>query len=270
MGTYDNQPDWNTIAEKFDIWIPHIAPVGDALLKALEARPGHTVLDVACGTGEPALTLARRMGRRLAITCTDASDAMVEVARSKAAREGIHSVDFRRMPAEHLQFDDHCFDRVMCRFGVMLFADALQGLKEMRRVLKPQGRFALTVWSTPESMTTLQWAYRVLRDRVPEAHHPPLAKATSLGGDGVLDTHLRGAGFRNFTIEEHSLDYSFVSFQEYWDAVEASDIMKQQFDALPPGERDAVRDEVALLARDFHTTAGLVIPHRYLLAWGFP
>lgn len=270
MGAYDNQPDWNTIAEKFDVWIPHVAPVGDALLKALEIHPGNTVLDVACGTGEPALTLARRMGRRVTITCTDASEAMVDAARNKAKREGIHGVEFCCMPAEKLEFADQSFDRVMCRFGVMLFTDALQGLKEMHRVLHPTGRFAIAVWSTPDTMTTLQWAYRVLRNRLPEEHHPPLAKVTSLSGDGVLEEHLRRAGFRNFTIAEHSFDYSFGSFQEYWDTVEASDIMKQQFDALPPGQRDAVRDEVALLARDFHTAGGLVIPHRYLLAWGSP
>lgn len=270
MGGYNNQPDWNTIAEKFDVWLPQLAPVGDALLNALDVQPGNTVLDVACGTGEPALALARRMGRRATITCIDASEAMVDVARNKAKREGVRGIDFCCMPAEKLEFPDQRFDRVMCRFGVMLFADPLQGLEEMRRVLRPGGRFAIAVWSTPGTMTTLQWAYRVLRDRLPEEHQPPLAKVTSLGGEGVLEEHLHRAGFRNFTVVEHSFNYSFGSFQEYWDTVEASDIMKQQFDALPGKQRDAVRDEVALLAREFQTPAGLVIPHRYLLAWGTP
>jgi len=270
MGAQDNQPDWNRIAEKFDMWVPHIAPVGEALLEVLEARPGNKVLDVACGTGEPALTLARRLGMHVHITCTDAAEGMVNAARSKAKREGFHDIDFRCMPAEQLAFPDRSFDRVLCRFGVMLFADPLQGLKEMRRVLKPDGRFALAVWSTPQTMTTLKWAHQVFKDRLPEEHHPPIAKITSLGGDGVLAEHLRRAGYGEFTIEERRFNYTFGSFQEYWDTVEASDIMKQQFDALPSAQRDAVRDEVAQLAREFHTPHGLVVPHHYLLAWGSP
>ncbi len=55
-----NQPDWDNLAEKFDLWLPHIAPVGEALLASLVVNPGDKILDVASGTGEPALTLARR------------------------------------------------------------------------------------------------------------------------------------------------------------------------------------------------------------------
>ena len=54
MNTADNQPDWHRIAEKFDVWLPHLAPVGEAVLEALQARPGERILDLASGTGEPA------------------------------------------------------------------------------------------------------------------------------------------------------------------------------------------------------------------------
>ena len=63
-----NQPDWGAIAEKFDLWLPHIAPVGESLLQALGARPGERILDPGSGTGEPALTLARRPGGQVDIT----------------------------------------------------------------------------------------------------------------------------------------------------------------------------------------------------------
>ena len=54
------QIDWHSLAEKFDLWLPHIETVGDALLQKLGAQEGETILDVASGTGEPALTLARQ------------------------------------------------------------------------------------------------------------------------------------------------------------------------------------------------------------------
>lgn len=267
MSGKNNQPDWDKIAEKFDIFLPQLAPVGEALLKVLGVRPGDQVLDIASGTGEPALTLARRQPHAK-ITGVDAAAGMVRVAQKKVTAERLQNIVFTTMPAERLTFADHEFDKVLCRFGVMLFEDPLKGCREMHRVLKPGGRFALAVWSTPETMTTMNWAMRVFKDRVPEEHQPPISKVTSLGQPGVLDELLGSAGFAEFKITPHRLDYQYASFEEYWSAMEASDILKQQFEALPVGERNMVRDEIARFARDFQTDHGLVIPHEYLLAVG--
>jgi ubiquinone/menaquinone biosynthesis C-methylase UbiE len=267
MSASDNQPDWDKIAEKFDIFLPQIAPVGEALLEALDARPGDKVLDLASGTGEPALTLARRRSE-VRITGIDAADGMVRVAQKKVAAEGLSNITFTAMPAERLAYGDGEFDKVLCRFGVMLFQDPLQGCREMYRVLRHGGRFALAVWSTPETMTTMNWAVQVFKDRLPEEHQPPMAKVTSLGQPGILDELLNKAGFTAFEVTPRRFDYQYASFEEYWDAIEASDILKQQFDALPAAVRGTVRDEIARFARDFQTDHGLVIPHEYLLAVG--
>ena len=263
----DTQPDWDSIAEKFDTWVPHLAPVGDALLDRLEAEAGESVLDVASGTGEPALTLARRLGG-VTVFGTDAANGMVAAAQRKAEREALSNITFYCMSAERLEFDDNRFDRVMSRFGAMLFEDPVQGLKEMYRVLKPGGRFAIAVWSTPESMTTLHWASQVFQGRVPEESQPPTKVVTRLGLPGALEQALKEAGYGAFEVEAHRFDYEFPSFEVYWQAVEDSEIMRQQFDALQPGEQERVRDEIALLASAYQTERGLVIPHEYLLAFG--
>jgi ubiquinone/menaquinone biosynthesis C-methylase UbiE len=263
-----NQPDWAAIAEKFDLWLPHIAPVGENLLQVLGARPGERILDLGSGTGEPALTLARCQRGRVDITGIDSAAPMVVVAQDKVNREGLENVHFQTMRAEDLDFPDDSFDRALSRFGVMLFDDPLRGTREMRRVLKPGGRFAIAVWSTPETMRTLYWSYQVFGDRIPPELAPPLPKVTSLGGAGVLDELLLLAGFRQFEITSHTFHYQFTSFDEYWDIVEASDILKQQYDALPAEERKEIRDEVALFARDFQGENGLAIPHDYLIATG--
>lgn len=261
------QPDWDSLAEKFDLWLPHIAPVGEALLAALPIQPGDQVLDVATGTGEPALTLAQRHPHAR-IIATDAAAGMVRAAETKRQARRLDNLEFLAMPAERLEFADASFDKLLCRFGVMLFEDPLQGLKEMYRVLKPGGQYALAVWSTAQTMTTMHWAYQVFKHRLREEDHPALAKVTSLGEDGALASLLNQAGFHHHSIERKTFHYQFQSFEEYWDTVEASDIMKQQFDALPDQERDDVRDEVARFARDFHGDNGLVIPHEFLLAYG--
>lgn len=256
-------------AEKFDLWLPYLAPVGEALLSALQARPGDRVLDLASGTGEPALSLARRYAGAITINGIDAADGTVKVARNKAARAGIANISFECMAAERLQFADASFDRALCRFGVMLFEDPLQGLREMYRTLRPGGRFALAVWGGPDTMTTLCWAHAALKDRLPEDQHPPLNKATCLGRPGVLDTLLQEAGFVDFGIDTHTFQYHFPSFEAYWALVEDSDILKAQFDALPPPGHAAVREDIRRFAASCIQKGGLVVPHQYLLAAGY-
>ncbi|MGD8570526.1 MAG: class I SAM-dependent methyltransferase [Gammaproteobacteria bacterium] len=268
MSANENQPDWDKIAEKFDIWLPQIAPVGDALLAALETQPGDKIIDMGSGTGEPALTLARRMKDEIDITGIDAAEGMVKVAQKKVTDENLSGIRFTTMPAENMSFADNSFDRALCRFGVMLFKDPLQGLKEMGRVLKPDGRFALAVWSTSDTMRTMQWSYEVFKHRLDEEYHPPLAKVTSLGKPGLMEDLLHQAGLNRFTIEAKTFHYQFESFDDYWNAVEASDILKMQYDALPDDQRHQIRDEVGEFARDFVKDGNLVIPHDYLLVSG--
>ncbi len=263
-----NQPDWDKIAEKFDLWLPHLAPVGEVLLEKLDARPGNRILDVASGTGEPALTLAQRMGNHVSITGTDAAPGMVRVAQHKAQRLRLTHLQFETLKAEKMHFADDAFDRVLCRFGVMLFEDPQQGLNEIHRVLKPGGRFALAVWSTPETMPTMYWSYEVFKNKVPESVHPPLPKVTSLGVPGLLDEMLHAAGFRDVTVERHTLHYQFASFNEFWNLVEATDILKAQYDALPQEARAGIRDEIAVYANAYQGEHGLKVPHEYLIAYG--
>ena len=269
MSAKNNQPDWDKIAEKFDMWLPLIHPTGVALLQALDTQPGDYVLDVASGTGEPALTLARLMQEKVRILGIDAAAGMAKVAQGKVDKEGLNNITFQTMPAENMSFADETFDRILCRFGVMLFEDPLQGLKEMRRVLKKDGRFSLAVWSTPETMLTMYWTYEVFKNRVAEDYYPPLSKVTSLGPPGVMEDFLVEAGFNSFNIEKKSLDYEFDSFDSYWDLVEASDILKMQFDALPEDQRHEIRDEVGRFARDFIKDGRLCVPHEYLLVSGY-
>lgn len=268
MGVKDNQPDWDKIGEKFDMWLPQLQDAGDALIERLDAQAGDRVIDIASGTGEPALTLARKMRGKIEIVGVDAAQGMITIASRKVEQQGLKGISFFTMPAESLAYEDASFDRVLCRFGVMLFEDSLAGTKEIHRVLKAGGHFAIAVWNTPESMPTLHWTYQVMAPRLPEDVHPPLAKATSLGGPGVLEDLLKKAGFSNFEIETRVLNYQFDSFDEYWDLVEASDILKMQYDALPEDERATVRDEIGQLARDFVGEGKFVVPHEYLIAYG--
>jgi len=260
--------DWNRIAEKFDLLLPYIAPVGDALIERLHMHPHDRVLDVACGTGEPALTLARRYGDEVDVMAVDQAEGMVRAARAKAEREALRGIAFRTMPAEELAFGDATFDRVVSRFGLMLFQDPARALAEFWRVLKPGGRFALAVWGEPDQMSSLRITVEALEPHLPEGVGTPLLQVTSMGAPGIIEAALEAAGFTGFEVSRHQLDYTFDSFEAYWRLVGDSAILATQLDALGPGLRDTVRNEVAALAAAYHKGGRLVLPHTYLIASG--
>jgi SAM-dependent methyltransferase len=219
-------PDWNALAESFDRWVPHIQPVGDHLIHLLELRAGLRVLDVACGTGEPSLSIARRFGPSVDVTGVDSAEAMVARAQAKASAESLTSATYRVMPAERLDLSDAAFDRVVCRFGVMLFDDPEAGAREMWRVLKPGGRAAIAVWAPLPQLASVHTLWRLLPDYLPPEQVPPLPRMTSLGAPGALERVLDAAGWAESRVQPFRVIYRFASPREYWDLAVESGVFK--------------------------------------------
>jgi SAM-dependent methyltransferase len=124
--------------------------VTDAIVAVSQARAGMQILDLASGSGQPAISLAKAVAPDGRVTATDMSAGMLKVAEECAAREGVSNMTFRQAEAGNLPFADGEFDAVTCRFGVMFFPDVVGALRECRRVLKPGGRVAFVAWGTPD------------------------------------------------------------------------------------------------------------------------
>src|SRR6185369_13933642 len=107
---WDRYFDWNAGAMR---------PVTDWCIRAVGAKPGRQLLDVACGPGLPALALAERVGPGGEIVAVDVSPQMLAAAEARARRAGIANVTFREMDAESLDARDGSFDGVTCAFGIM-------------------------------------------------------------------------------------------------------------------------------------------------------
>lgn len=266
MPGHDATPVWNTIAGKFDFWLPRLVPAGDALLDVLAPQPNTRVLDIACGTGEPILSLARRPSPPRTMFGVDVSTNMLSVARAKTDAEGLSGLTFCASRAERLCFPDQAFDAVMSRFGLMMFDDPLRGMHEMGRVLMPGGRIALCVWGRPEHMSTLYWAYHAFQGRIADSALPHLSRATRLGRPGILNGLLDAVAIGSHTIRSCDLAMTFVSFDDYWTAVERSHLLERSFAHLDPDERHAVRSAVRALVGDAATDTPFVVHHEYLLA----
>ena len=126
-----------------------LAQVTDAFVEAAAPRPGMSVLDLASGTGQPALNLAQRVAPTGKVTATDLNGGMLAALSANAVAEGVTNIGTKVCDAQDLPFPDASFDLVTSRFGVMFFADVPRVLGEVRRVLKPGGSIAFLVWGAP-------------------------------------------------------------------------------------------------------------------------
>jgi len=178
------------------------APFAAILLEHANPQPGEHVVDVACGTGIVARQTAPRVGATGTVIGVDINPAMLTVARSLPAPEGA-SIDWREGSALSLPLPDHTFDLALCQAGLQFFPDRPAAVCEMYRVLKPDGRVAISVWRSPEHNPVSQLIWGTL------AHHlnttiAVLTPAMSLGDAGELRALLEAAGFADVTVVARS------------------------------------------------------------------
>lgn len=170
----------------------------EPLLDAVEAGSESYLLDIATGPGYGAAGAAARGAKAVGV---DFSAAMVA-----EARRSYPDLDFRQGDAEALSFGDAIFDAVICPFGLLHFAHPEKAVAEAFRVLKPGGRYAFTVWSTPDKATFFGLVlgavqmYGSMEVGLPEA--PPMFRFSDAGECRRV---LAGAGFAEPRVDEIDL-----------------------------------------------------------------
>ena len=200
------QQHWTEQAPAWDRWADRRAGSAEDLNRALREAagiaPGQTVLDLASGAGEPALSIAAAVAPDGQILATDLTEEMLESAKRRAKEAGIRNIEFQIADMESLPFEDSRFDAVTCRFGLMYCAHADRAAAEALRVLKPGGRAAFAVWGPIEDTTM----FRVSRPLMAEFLGDMDLFDTlqfRFGGAGTLAAILEPAGFAE--IEEIEL-----------------------------------------------------------------
>ncbi|MGC1371418.1 MAG: methyltransferase domain-containing protein [Candidatus Sulfotelmatobacter sp.] len=104
------------------------------------------ILDLASGTGEPAISLAMRVGAQGKVTALDLSAELLETANRRAAERGLENFITQQADAHSLPFPDNSFDLATSRFGVMFFGDIAVALRELHRVLRSGARACFLAW----------------------------------------------------------------------------------------------------------------------------
>lgn len=218
-------------------------------------RPGDNVLDGCCGTGEVSLAIAEAVGPRGQVTGFDLSPGMLEGARQNLSATAYSNVSFREMDAENLDFPDDTFDAVIVRWGVMFFLSPLGGLGELRRVLKPGRRLAISVWGAPERNPNFLIAGRVFG---PYQTNPPPPPAPGRPGPlawsapGTAERFLGEAGFQDILTEDVEVEVSQADSID--DAVSnclgfSTEMIDQVLSDHPSSDHDGIRTDLATRAK---------------------
>ncbi len=259
-------PGWGRHAER---WREFAMPVSAWMIEHLELQPGERVLELAAGPGDTGFMAAELVVPGGALITSDASDAMLEVARERARELGVENVEFKRLELEWIDMPTASIDAVLCRWGVMLTVDPAAAVQEMRRVLRPGGRLALAVWDRPEFN---QWM--TVPDRaLVELGHAPLPDPDapgpfSLSAPGQLQEILEAAGFVDVVVEPLELPHASMTVDEEVDEKrDLSRIFADTYERLSDEERTAVKLKIRELADRFTGADGLIkMPARALVA----
>lgn len=224
------------------------APVTQRMLQLAGLTPGKRVLDIAAGTGEPAIPAARIVNPGGSVIATDFVEDMLAVARDKAARAGVNNVEFRRVDGEALDFPDGSFDAATIRFGIMFMPEPDTCLREVHRVLRSRGRLALATWAAPDKNAWASIAAGILSKLANAPPPKPGAPGIFAFADpNRLTGGLEAAGFRDVKVEpvevvmaDHDSPEEYLAF-----LLDIAGPLAVLWSQLTPGQQDEARARIS-------------------------
>jgi ubiquinone/menaquinone biosynthesis C-methylase UbiE len=264
----DSAPFWEKHRE---IIQQMFAPVTHALVEDGLISGGHTVLDVATGPGEPALTLAALVGAEGKVLGIDPAPEMVEAARRATDHLGFRNAQFDVASADRLPFPADTFDAVVSRFGVMFFPSPVDAVREMLRVLKPGRKLALAVWHLAERNPFFYTLSRVIEryvDSPPSA--PDAPDPFRFASPGKLRDVLAEAGA--MAPSERLLQFTVqapISVEDFWILrCEMSEKLREKVAMLSREQLPEVKREALDALRGYSTDRGMSFPAEVLIVSG--
>lgn len=167
-----NGPETNKIQSLFDSIagdydrLNHLLSLGidrtwrrRALKQITDGEDAKRILDIACGTGDFSIEIAKHSSPETSVTGLDLSEGMLKVMKQKIHKAGLEDrIAAEQGNSERMRFDDGTFDRVTIAFGIRNFQDREKALKEILRVLKEGGRLVILELSVP-SNAVFRWFY---------------------------------------------------------------------------------------------------------------
>ena len=217
------------------------------LLRAARLAPGMHVLDVASGTGLAAAGALSAVGPTGSVLATDVSPGVLAQAEQRLSGAPNFSVAVE--DGQSLSLPESTFDAVICGLGLMFFPEPARGVSEFRRVLRPGGRVAASVNTSPER-SYIGLMYGIIARHVPD-FADVYAGMFSLGNEATLRSLFEAEGFRNVEITTETRRFTMPSFDSYFGPFERGGVgIGQGYARVPHELRSAVREELQRGLRD--------------------
>jgi SAM-dependent methyltransferase len=119
---------------------------GRRTVDRLPLTSGMAIVDVCCGMGASAIPAAERVGPAGHVIAVDLAEKLLNKASRRAAEQGLTNIEFRRADLESLSFPNRTFDAVLCVFGIFFVSDLKGAVRELWRLVGPNGLLAITIW----------------------------------------------------------------------------------------------------------------------------
>jgi ubiquinone/menaquinone biosynthesis C-methylase UbiE len=240
------------------------------MLDLANIQVGDRVLELAAGMGDLAVMTARRVGASGFVLATDISSNMLNLTAETVREAGLTNVETRIMDAENIELASASFNAALCRSALMHFPNVAKALAGVHRVLKPSGKFAVTVFSTAEKNPfhglPLSIASRLAKMPFPAPGEPGMF---ALSDPKVLEQCYKEARFRDVAVRAVVVQRQFLS------TVEAVKAMKDSFprlqvllNKLSDGGRALAWSEIDQELNQFERPNGFEAPGEWLVAVG--
>lgn len=230
-----------------------MAPFVEAVIAAAEIRPGHAVLDVACGTGLAARRVAEVAGRTGRVAGLDLNAGMLAIARTLPPPPGA-PITWHEGSALDLPFADGEFRAVVCQQGVQFFPDLGRAASEMARVAAPGARASVSFWAALDEQTYMQAQWNALGRAIGDAV-APIAGAFRLDPARACEA-FTAAGFREVTSEKVTAVVSLPPLEQFAVGQVSTLPVAPAFAALAEEQRHAYVDEMQRVLSRYRTASG--------------
>ena len=248
--------------EKWDsVIMDQLRPVSTAIIGHLNISDDQQHLDIASGTGEPGLTIAK-LSPKGRIVLTDLSAGMLEIAERRAKVQGIDNIETKVCSADHLPFNDATFDSVSVRFGYMFFPDLAKATEEFVRVLRPGGRLCSSVWVKPEENP---WTAIVMQAIASETVVAPInpdgPNMFRCAAPGYVSALYEGAGLRDVVEWDVAVELVTGSPEQYWEMIsEHVSLAVAALQQVDEPARDRIAKKVISSVSDYQEGGKVRVP----------
>src|SRR5918999_5678805 len=213
--------DWTTRADYYHVnWVKeNVGPFKATvkLVDALNVEPNDFVLDVACGTGAVSKEISHHLTGAGALVGIDLSGTALSIANSWVSSSlPNNNKCFIQMDAENIGLKSSIFNKVTCQYALSFFPDPARAMRQVRNVMKSQGKIGVVVHGTEEGVPYLSAISGPISKYMPDRISKALLSVHRFGRPEDLRELIIDAGFSNISISKFTFDYEAGTFEDYW------------------------------------------------------